>query len=80
MSKDMEKKPEPPIEVPIGRLSPEILDAVIEEYILREGTDYGAVEVSLARKKEQVFNQLQKNKIKIVFDASSATVTLITAE
>ena len=39
-------KPLPPIEVPREKISGEILSALIEEFILREGTDYGAVEVT----------------------------------
>ena len=38
------------IEIPAERLSAEVLRAVIEEFILREGTDYGSYEVSLEDK------------------------------
>ena len=71
------EKPKP-IEVPKEKLSPEILDALIEEFVLREGTDYGAVEITLATKKQQVEKQLHKEEIKIVFDFTTETVTLVT--
>lgn len=70
----------PPIEVPIEKLSAEIVDALIEEFVLREGTDYGAQEISLEKKKEQVRKQLAKEDIKIVFDFETATPTLVTAQ
>lgn len=70
----------PPIEVPIEKLSEEIIDALIEEFVLREGTDYGAQEISLEKKKEQVHKQLAKGEIKIVFDFETATPTLVTAQ
>ncbi|WP_409477281.1 YheU family protein [Pseudobdellovibrio sp. HCB154] len=77
-----ENSPEilPPIEVPREKLSPEIIDALIEEFVLREGTDYGAVEISLQKKKEQVEKQLLKNDIKIVFDFTAGSATLMTAQ
>ncbi|MES2801337.1 MAG: YheU family protein [Bdellovibrionota bacterium] len=69
-----------PIEIPIEKLSAEIIDALIEEFVLREGTDYGAQEISLDKKKEQVRQQLDKEDIKIVFDFETATPTLVTAQ
>lgn len=68
----------PPLEIPQDKLSSEALEGLIEEFILREGTDYGAEEVNLDRKKEQVRKQLDKEEIKIVFDFTTASVTLMT--
>ena len=42
------------IEIPADRLSDELLDAVIEDYVLREGTEYGLQDVPLATKIRQV--------------------------
>lgn len=67
----------PPVLVPMEQLSEEIIDAVIESFILREGTDYGVVEISLDKKKEQIRRQLQKNEIRIVFDFNTESVTLM---
>ncbi len=67
-----------PVEIPYEKLSTDVLDALIEEFILREGTDYGAEEVSLGRKKEQVYRQLAKQDIKIVFDPNMESATLMT--
>jgi uncharacterized protein len=71
-------KEEPPIEVPMDKLSEDVVQSLIEEFILREGTDYGAIEVSLEKKKEQVSKQLENNDIKIVFDPNTDSVTLMT--
>ena len=70
----------PPIEVPRDKLSDEIIDALIEEFVLREGTDYGAQEISLDKKKEQVRKQLDREDIRIVFDFATATPTLVTMQ
>ena len=38
-------------------LNPEALRGIIEEFITRDGTDYGDLEVTLATKMAQVRNQ-----------------------
>jgi len=75
-----ESKAVPPVEVPAESLSEELLTAVIENFILREGTDYGAVEVSLGSKIEQVSRQIKKGEVKVVFDPTTETVTLMTVK
>lgn len=78
MNPENQQEVQPPIEIPREKLSPEIIDALIEEFVLREGTDYGAVEISLNKKKEQVEKQLSKGDIKIVFDFQTQSATLVT--
>lgn len=68
----------PPVEIPLDVLSPEALSGVIEDFILREGTDYGRVEVSLEAKQKQVRHQIEKGDVKIVFDPATESVTLMT--
>jgi uncharacterized protein len=60
------------------QLQEETLSAVITSFILREGTDYGSYEVELATKEKQVKRQIEKNEIKIVYDPSSESLTLLT--
>lgn len=66
--------------VPPGQLSDEALQGVIEEFITREGTDYGELEFSLADKVKQVRAQLRAATVQIVFDVRSETCTLMTRE
>lgn len=80
MDNENQDRPQSPIEVPREKISAEILTALIEEFILREGTDYGAVEVSLDAKKQQIEKQIFKDQIKIVFDFETGSATLITAQ
>ncbi|WP_220128730.1 YheU family protein [Bdellovibrio sp. KM01] len=75
---ELEKNPQPPMVIPVDQLSAEVVDAVIEAFILREGTDYGVIEISLDKKKEQVRKQLQKNDIRIVYDFNTESVTMMT--
>ena len=63
--------------VPHGSLSPEALRGVMEEFITREGTDYGHVEHSLEHKLGVVERQIRRGDVLIVFDAESESVTLM---
>jgi uncharacterized protein YheU (UPF0270 family) len=67
----------PPIEIPAEQLDEDTLNAVIESFVLREGTDYGAEEVALATKIQQVRRQIEKGEVKIIFDVESESVTLL---
>ena len=64
--------------IPHQQLSSEALQGLIEEFITREGTDYGAVEVSLAQKVDQVKRQLDHGDVVIVFDPASESVSILT--
>lgn len=68
------------IVIPPEKLTPDALNGLIEEFILREGTDYGTKEYSLEEKKSQVSKQLQSKKIVILFDAALESTTLITLD
>lgn len=65
------------IEIPFGQLSPEALEGVIDEFILREGTDYGSVEASLEMKRNDILRELQSGRAKIVYDAETESITLL---
>jgi uncharacterized protein len=70
-----EETPEP-VEVPYGELSADLLHAVVESFVLREGTDYGEKEYSLEDKVARVLLQLKKGEAKIMFDPESESVTI----
>ncbi|MBC7387319.1 MAG: YheU family protein [Cryobacterium sp.] len=57
-------------------LSPETLQALIEEFVSREGTDYGAKELEFGTKVSQVRRLLESGKITIVFDAETESCDL----
>ena len=64
------------MDIPYTELSAETLRALIEEFVSREGTDYGAVERSFETKVQQVYRLLKENKIKIVFDPETQSCDL----
>jgi uncharacterized protein YheU (UPF0270 family) len=73
-----EKETLPPIDIQSNQLSESALKGIIESFILREGTDYGAAEVSFETKVEQIKRQLERGDIKIVFDPNTESVTIMT--
>lgn len=65
------------MQIPWDRLSAEVLDAAIEEYVSREGTDYGPHEYSMADKVAQVRLQLRHGVAWIDFDPETQTCHLL---
>ncbi|MCT7358540.1 YheU family protein [Thalassolituus pacificus] len=59
--------------IPYQRLSAEALDAILEDFVCREGTDYGDYDVSLADKKVQVKAQLADGSAILLFDPIQQT-------
>ncbi len=78
MAQDEEEGRRPsPVVVPHGDLSTEALQGVIESFVLREGTDYGARDVLLEDKVAQVLGQLQRGEAQILFDPLSETIDVV---
>lgn len=72
-------EPQPPVAIPHEALSASALAGVIDAFVLREGTDYGATEYAHETKVRQLRQQLERGEITIVYDPDSASVTLVTA-
>jgi uncharacterized protein YheU (UPF0270 family) len=75
-----EGEPAEPIEVPHTLLSPDALLGLVESFVLREGTDYGATEFTHEQKVAQVMAQLESGDARIVFDPETESVTLLVRE
>jgi len=59
------------LEIPPARLQPDVLQALLEEFASRDGTDYGENETSLQQKLSALQTQLSRGDIKLLYDASS---------
>jgi len=68
------------VEVPHASVSQEALEGLVEEFITREGTDYGHVEHSLEQKRASVMRQLERGEVAIVFDIEAESTTLVTRD
>lgn len=65
--------------VPYQSLSSETLDAVIENFVLQEGTEYGLEDIMLADKIAEVKQQLQQKKAVLVYSELHQTVNILPA-
>ena len=68
-----------PVEIPYTQLSKEALHGLIEEFVSRDGTDYGARERSLGSKVAEVEMLLERGEARVVFDPTTGTANIIVA-
>ena len=66
--------------IPYQQLDETTLNNLIEQYILREGTDYGEVEFSLQQKTQQVLEQIKNEDIYIMYSELNESVTLVSKQ
>ncbi len=65
------------VELDAGDLSPTALRGLVEEYVSREGTDYGPGEWTLDDKVDQVLAQIDRGEARIVFDLELETASIV---
>ncbi len=66
--------------IPVNKLTPEALQGVIEEFISRNGTDYGETEVPMETKFRQIKQNLEAGSAVLIFDDESETTTIFLAD
>jgi uncharacterized protein len=66
--------------IPVNKLSAKALQGVIEEFISRNGTDYGAMESSLETNIRQVKSKLKDGSAVLVFDDETETTNIFLAD
>ena len=66
------------VELAPDQLSPGALRGLVEEYVTREGTDYGHGDWPLEQKVAQVFRQLERGEARIVFDLELESASIVT--
>ncbi len=65
--------------IPVNKLSPEALQGVIEEFISRDGTDYGEIEASRETNFRQVKDKLETGSAVLIFDDETETTNIFLA-
>lgn len=63
--------------IPYTELTEETLQALIEEFVTREGTEYGEQDIALETKVQQILRQLQKKEIFIVYSEIHETCSIV---
>jgi uncharacterized protein len=76
MQSGMDSSDEPYVIVPPEALSPNALKGLLEEFVSREGTEYGAREYTLSEKVASVQRQVDRGEVVIVFDPETSSTTL----
>ena len=66
--------------IPHGKLSLEVLQGLIEEFVTRDGTDTGYAKKSLRNDIEAVKKQLRQGKAFIVYDQTTGTCNIVHGE
>jgi hypothetical protein len=64
------------MDIPLEVLSATAIRGVIEEFVTREGTDYGGQTHTLEDKVAQVLRQLRRGEAVIVYDPASQTCSI----
>jgi hypothetical protein len=67
------------VDVPYEQLEPETLQNLIQEFVTRDGNDWGNVDGALEHKVAQVMQQLRKRQAKVVFDLKSQTANIVSS-
>ncbi len=62
--------------IPHTKLSPATLQAVVQEFVTRDGTDYSSVE----RRVENVLRQLEAGRVELHFDDQTETCNIVMFE
>jgi uncharacterized protein len=66
--------------IPYEKLSVEALHGVTEEFVVRDGIDYGLVEPELDQKIGRVLRQLEKGDAFIVYDETTMTTNIVSKD
>jgi uncharacterized protein YheU (UPF0270 family) len=61
------------MKIPWEQIKPETQQAILEEFVSRDGTDYGVNEASLDAKVRAVRRALERGKATLVYDPETQT-------
>lgn len=67
------------MEIPYQRLTSEVLDALVEDFLTRQGGDSGDPDFDLAEQSVKVRSMLEKGRVKIVYDEEKDLCSIVTA-
>ena len=65
------------VEIPLERIDPEILQALLADFVSREWSELSDAGFTLEQKIEQVLQQLKNGKARILFDLTSGSWNIV---
>ncbi len=76
LSPDIDEPEKNMTEIPLSTLGREVLYELVKEIVTRDGTDYGAVELTTEQKITQALSALENGKARIVWNHETNTASL----
>jgi uncharacterized protein YheU (UPF0270 family) len=67
------------VDVPYEQIDPETLRNMVQEFVTRNGSDWGDPGGALEDKIAQVLKQLKNKQVKVVFDLKSETANIVSS-
>lgn len=67
------------IEVPYDAIDPDTLHRLVEEFVTREGTDYGETEMVLETKVQQIIAGLKRRQWLVIVDTALQNTHIVDA-
>jgi len=80
MMEDEQYQPDTPeegVEIPLERIAPEILQALLADFVSREWSELSDAGFTLEEKIEQVLQQLKAGQARILFDLTSGSWNIV---
>ena len=68
------------IQIPLSRVPPDTLQALLEEYASRDGTDYGERESTLDERVASLRKHLADGRLALLYDGDSETWDIVGEE
>ena len=68
------------VKIPVPALTRDALLGVVDDYINREGTDYGHRDIRLEEKRAAVLAALESGRAVITYDPASQTTSIVSAD
>jgi uncharacterized protein YheU (UPF0270 family) len=63
--------------IPYETIDTETLQSLVESFVLREGTDYGELEISLQDKVDEIIAQLVQGEVVVEYSEEHESVNII---
>ncbi|MBR7888655.1 YheU family protein [Marinomonas sp. A79] len=66
--------------IPYDSLAADTLNAILDDIVSRDGTDYGDYDLSMVQKREQALRYLKTGDAVLLFDTESETIKMVLKE
>ena len=68
------------MKIPFSELEGDVLTALLQEIVTRNGTDYGEVEISPDQQVLQIMHLLETNQVVLYWNSQTQSASILSAE